>query len=285
MTVWAGLDLGQPRVMGILNVTPDSFSDGGRASDPDTAIAAGLAMAEDGADIVDVGGESTRPDADPITPDQEQTRVIPVIRALSQAGLLVSVDTRHAATMVAALDAGAAIVNDVSGLGFDPRAASVVAERGCPVVLMHMRGTPRTMNALAQYRDVVQEVRDELLERVVAALQAGVQSARIAIDPGIGFAKLGDQSPALLRGLPRLASLGFPILVGVSRKRFVGHLSGEPRADRRLGGSLAAGLFALANGASILRVHDVRETVQAVRVWHALSESGTLLLSPSVTLD
>jgi dihydropteroate synthase len=285
MTVWAGVDLRQPRVMGILNVTPDSFSDGGRLTDPEAAFAAGLAMVADGADIVDVGGESTRPDADPVAPEQERLRIIPVIRALAKVGVLISVDTRHAATMAAALDAGATVVNDVSGLSFDRRAAGVVAEHGCPVVLMHMRGTPATMNALARYGDVVMEVRAELHTRIAAARQAGIQAAQIAIDPGIGFAKLGEQSPTLLRGLPQLASLGYPIVVGVSRKRFVGHLSGEPRADRRLGGSLAAGLFALANGASILRVHDVRDTVQAVRVWHALSESGTLLLSRSATSD
>ncbi len=257
--------------MGVLNVTPDSFSDGGRRMNPDTAIAAGLAMAADGADIVDVGGESARPGASAIAPDQEQDRIIPVIRALAAASVRVSVDTRNAATMAAALAAGAAIVNDVSGLTYDKQAAAVVAEHGCPVVLMHMRGTPASMNALAHYGDVVAEVRDELLERVAAARQAGIRAEQIAIDPGIGFAKLGDQSPALLRGLPVLANLGYPVVVGVSRKIFIGRLSHESRPDHRLGGSLAAGLFALARGASILRVHDVRETAQAVRVWHSLS--------------
>jgi dihydropteroate synthase len=269
---WAGLSLDRPRVMGILNVTPDSFSDGGRRMNRQAAIDAGLAMAEDGADIVDVGGESTRPGAEPVPPDLEQERVVPVIRALAAKGLGVSVDTRNASTMRAALGAGARIVNDVSGLAHDPLAAGVVAEHACPVVLMHMRGTPATMSAHAIYRDVVAEVRAELAERIQVALRAGVRRGRIAIDPGIGFAKHADQSQAMLRGLPGLASLGYPLLVGVSRKAFIGRLSGETRADRRLGGSLAAGLFAVLRGASILRVHDVRETVQALRVWQTLFE-------------
>ena len=268
--VWAGLDLGVPLVMGIVNVTPDSFSDGGHHFDPDRAIAAGLAMAADGAAIVDVGGESTRPSASPVSADEEQARILPVIRSLAGRSVRVSVDTMHATTMAAALAAGASIVNDVSGLTHDPETVAVVAAHRCPVVLMHMRGTPATMNALAHYDDVVAEVRAELSQRIDTALQAGIEPELIAIDPGIGFAKTADQSVALLRGLPALATLGFPILVGVSRKRFVGTLSGESEAGRRLGGSLAAGLFAVACGASILRTHDVRETVQAIRMWRSL---------------
>jgi dihydropteroate synthase len=256
--------------MGILNVTPDSFSDGGRDGGPDAAIAAGLAMAEGGADIIDVGGESTRPGAAAVPPDIEQERVIPIVKALSLAGLRVSVDTRNAATMRAALDAGAAIINDVSGLTHDPEAAALVATRNCPVVLMHMRGTPATMNAMTTYGDVVAEVRSELLERVEVALAAGIGRKNIAIDPGIGFAKLADQSRSLLRGLSAFTGLGYPVLIGVSRKSFIGALSGEPRADRRLGGSLAAAVFAALRGAAIVRVHDVHETVQAFRVWHSL---------------
>lgn len=254
--------------MGVLNVTPDSFSDGGTHADP---VAAGLAMAADGADIIDVGGESTRPGASPVAPDVEQARVLPIIRALATAGLLVSVDTRNASTMAAALAAGAAIINDISGLTHDPDAASVVAAHRCPVVLMHMRGTPQTMNARAVYRDVVQEVKAEIAARLDAAIRAGIALDRIVLDPGIGFAKLAEQSVALLRGLPQLVTLGCPLLVGVSRKSFIGRLSGESDARQRLGGSLAAGLFALAQGASILRAHDVRETSQAIRVWHSLS--------------
>jgi dihydropteroate synthase len=259
---WAGLSLNRPRVMGILNVTPDSFSDGGRWTDPQAAIEAGLAMAADGADIVDVGGESTRPGAEPVSPELEQKRVIPVIRARAASGVLVSIDSRHAGTMRQAVAAGARIVNDVSALTSDPWSAEVVAELACPVVLMHSRGEAATMDSRAVYRDVVAEVRAELSMQIEAAIRAGIRPEQIALDPGIGFAKRAAHSLAALRGLPDLGGLGYPILVGASRKSFIGRLSQESRADHRLGGSLAAGLFAVLRGASILRVHDVPETVQ-----------------------
>jgi dihydropteroate synthase len=274
VATWAGLCLDRPRFMAVLNVTPDSFSDGGAHLDPEHAIAAGLAMAAAGADIVDVGGESTRPGSPPTAPDTEAARVVPVIRALTAKGVLVSVDTRNATTMRAALQAGAAIVNDISGLTHDPRAAAVVAEHGCPVVLMHMRGTPDTMNARAVYADVAAEVVAELAALIAAAERAGVVREAIAIDPGIGFAKLAPHSVELLRRLPELAVLGLPILVGVSRKSFLGRLTGEATPRQRLAGSLAAGLFAVAQGAQILRVHDVAETIQALRVWQALAGAG-----------
>jgi dihydropteroate synthase len=258
--------------MGILNVTPDSFSDGGRHAGPQAAIEAGLRMAEQGADIVDVGGESTRPGAPTVPSEEEQARTIPVIRGLAQAGLCVSIDTRNAATMRAALDAGARIVNDVTALTHDPDALPLVAARGCAVVLMHMRGTPATMNSLAHYSDVATEVAAELAGRLGAVRQAGIAPEAIALDPGVGFAKLADHSIAILRGLPTLARLGPPLLVGVSRKSFIGRLSAEPDPVRRLPGSLAAALFAVRQGASILRVHDVIETVQALAVWHSLSD-------------
>ena len=261
--------------MGILNVTPDSFSDGGLRADPEEAIRDGLLLAAEGADIIDIGGESTRPGAAPVPSEVEQARILPVVRALS-ASIPVSVDTRHAATMRAALDAGARIINDVSGLTHDLAAAPLVAERGCPVVLMHMRGTPATMNTHARYQDVIAEVRAELGARVDAALAAGIAPEAIVLDPGIGFAKHAEHSLAILRGLPTLASLGYPLLVGVSRKRFIGTLADEPEPARRLGGSLAAGLFAIANGASVLRVHDVRETIQAIRVWQVLANCDTV---------
>jgi len=270
-TFWAGLTLDRPRVMGVLNVTPDSFSDGNVHLDPDTAIQAGLAMARAGADILDVGGESTRPGAAPTSPAEEQARVLPVIRALAAAGIRISIDTRNAATMEAALDAGAAIVNDVTALTHDPAAAPLVAARGCPVVLMHMRGDPATMNAHAVYTDVVREVANELASCIAAAERAGIARDAIAIDPGIGFAKLAPHSVELLRRLPELETLGRPILVGVSRKSFIGRIGGEPDPKRRLPGSLAAALFAVRQGAAILRVHDVAETVQALRIWQALS--------------
>jgi dihydropteroate synthase len=274
VTHWAGLTLDRPRIMGVLNVTPDSFSDGGRHADPNKAIAAGLAMAAAGTDIVDIGGESTRPHATPTPPDEEQARILPVIRALAANGVRISVDTRHAATMAAALDAGAAIVNDVSALTHDPAAAPLIAARGCPVVLMHMRGTPADMSSHANYADVVADVIRELGDRIAAATAAGVAPEQIAIDPGIGFAKRAEHSIELLRRLPALAALGRPIVVGASRKSFIGRLSGEPEPGRRLGGSLAAALFAVAHGAAILRVHDVAETVQAVNLWCALSAPG-----------
>jgi dihydropteroate synthase len=258
--------------MGVINATPDSFSDAGRRADHRDAIEAGIAMVADGADIVDVGGESTRPGAAPVTPQMEQARVVPVIGALATHGVCVSVDTRNASTMVSALAAGARIINDVSALTHDPRSAGVVAAHACPVVLMHMRGTPATMNAQAAYNDVVAEVIAELSLRLDVAIQAGIRPENIVIDPGIGFAKMAAHSQALLQRLPELARLGYPILVGASRKSFIGAVSEEPDPQRRLGGSLAAALFAVLRGASILRVHDVRETVQAFRVWQTLFE-------------
>lgn len=264
-----GLPEGRPLVMGAINVTPDSFSDGGRFLAPEAAIAAGEAMRAAGADILDVGGESTRPGATPVPPELEQARILPVVRALARAGP-VSVDTRNAATMRAALEAGAAIVNDVSGLAHDPDAARVVAEAGCPVILMHMRGTPRTMQSLAVYRDVALDVAEELGFRLAAAEAAGIPRGRIVLDPGIGFAKTPEQNLALLARLPLFHQFGCPLLVGVSRKSFIGRYGGEAEPARRLPGSLAAGLWAISAGAAILRVHDVRETVQALSVWRAI---------------
>jgi dihydropteroate synthase len=269
---WAGLSLDRPRVMGILNVTPDSFSDGGHRLEVRAAIVAGLAMAADGADIIDVGGESTRPGAEPVPPGVEQDRVVPVIRALAAAGHRVSVDTRNAATMQAALAAGARIVNDVTALAYDPLAARVVADSGCPVVLMHMRGSFATMYAEARYGDVAAAIRDELGGRIEAAIRAGVRPAQIAVDPGIGFAKQAAHSIAALQGVSELTRLGYPVVVGASRKSFIGAVAREPNAGRRLGGSLAAALFAVSRGASILRVHDVRDTVQALSMWQTLFE-------------
>jgi dihydropteroate synthase len=261
--------------MGVLNVTPDSFSDGGAYADDSAAIDAGRAMLAVGAAIIDVGGESTRPGSPPTPPEREQARILPVIRALAASGACVSVDTRHAATMRAALAAGARIVNDIAGLTFDPDAAGVVARAGCAVVLMHMRGTPDTMQSFARYDDVVAEVAGELADRMAAATGAGIPAERIVLDPGIGFAKTADHNLTLLRGLPALLRLGRPLLVGVSRKRFIGHITGIGVPRDRLGGSLAAGLFAVAQGAAILRVHDVAETVQALRVWQALSHPNS----------
>lgn len=270
--LWAGLTLDRPRVMGILNVTPDSFSDGGRHAGHEAAIAAGRAMLEQGANIIDIGGESTRPGAIAIAPNEEQYRILPVIRTLAEAGAVISVDTRNAATMAAALDAGARIINDVTALSHDPAALPLVAARRAPVVLMHMRGTPQTMNSLTTYGDIGADVAAELAGQIAAARAGGIAAEMIVTDPGFGFAKVGDQNVDLLRSLGRLRALGYPMLIGLSRKGFIGQLSGEPVAERRLGGSLAAALFALTQGAAILRVHDVAETVRAVRVWRELTK-------------
>ncbi len=268
---------GLPRgvlVMGILNVTPDSFSDGGAYLRTADAIAAGCRMAEQGAALIDVGGESTRPGATAIGPEEEQARILPVVEGLRAAGIMVSVDTRHAATMRAALAAGATLVNDVSALAHDPAARAVVAEAGCPAVLMHMRGTPLTMAGLAAYDDVAVTVTLELAAALAAAEQAGIDRRMLLVDPGIGFAKTTQQNLALLARLPILANLGCRILLGVSRKGFIGEVAGgggpPPVASARGPGSIAAALPALCFPDAVLRVHDVPGTLQAVRLWQAI---------------
>ncbi|MEQ9814950.1 MAG: dihydropteroate synthase [Azospirillaceae bacterium] len=267
---WAGFALDRPLVMGIINVTPDSFSDGGRFGDTEQAIAHGRALAEDGADIVDIGGESSRPGAAPLGEAEEQARVLPVVEALARDGICVSIDTYHAGTMVRALDAGARIVNDITALTGDKGSLDVVVRARCPVVMMHMAGTPATMQAAPAYRDVVTDVHGYLTARLAAAVGAGLPVDRVAIDPGIGFGKTVDHNLELLRRLPVLAGLGRPILVGTSRKSMIARLSRNEPPDRRLGGSLALALAAVAAGAAIIRVHDVAETVQALTLWRAL---------------
>ncbi len=257
--------------MGVLNITPDSFSDGGDHAEAEVAIAAGRAMIAAGVDIIDIGGESTRPGSAPVPPELEQRRVLPVIRALAPE-TVVSVDTRNAATMRVALAAGARIVNDVSALHHDPEAASVIAEAGCPVILMHMRGTPATMQSLASYADVAEEVAAELGDSLEAAVRAGISREAIALDPGIGFAKTAEHSLRLLARLDTLLRLGRPLLVGASRKSFVGHAAKEPNPRARLAGGLAAHVWAVLHGAAIVRTHDVPETRQALAVIAALRE-------------
>jgi dihydropteroate synthase len=257
-------------VMAVLNVTPDSFYDGGRHFDTVRAIADGLALAQAGADVIDVGGESSRPGAEPVSEAAELARVIPVIEGLRRVcGVPISIDSCKAPVARAALDAGADIVNDISALGFDPAMAALVANEKVPVVLMHMRGTPRTMQADPQYHDVVREVRDFLAERLYDAMDAGIDADSVILDPGIGFGKTIEHNIQLLRGLPVLAALGQPLLVGVSRKAFIGKILGLT-ADQRLEGSLAAAVAAVLGGANIVRVHDVAETCRAVRVADAL---------------
>jgi dihydropteroate synthase len=257
------------RLMGILNVTPDSFSDGGLYLDADAAVAHGREMAAEGADLIDVGGESTRPGAAEVPADEELRRTQPVVAGLCAEGIAVSIDTSKAAVAQAALDAGAAMVNDVMALRGDPELAQLCAERGCEVVLMHMQGTPRTMQADPTYGDVVDDVRAFLSERIDEATSAGIGEDRIWIDPGIGFGKTVEHNTELLRRLGELRDLGRPIAVGTSRKSFLGKLTGRDVEDR-IGGSVASNVLALRAGAEMLRVHDVLETAQAVRVAQAI---------------
>jgi dihydropteroate synthase len=267
--------LDQPQVVGIVNATPDSFSDGGRFADGEAAAAAGFAMAEAGAAIVDVGGESTRPGAKAIWEGDESERILPVIRRLAAGGTAVSVDTRKAGVMHAALAAGAALVNDVSALTFDDRSAGVVAAAGCPIVLMHHQGDPATMQDAPRYEGpVLLAVYDWLEERIAAAEGAGIARERIMIDPGIGFGKNVQHNLELLNGLALLHGLGCPIMVGASRKRMIGALAGEAPVDRRMPGSLALALKAAEQGAQLLRVHDVPETVQALKLWRGLRDAA-----------
>jgi dihydropteroate synthase len=262
--------------MGVLNVTPDSFSDGGRYLNLDDALTHGVEIWNDGADLVDVGGESTRPGADRVAPDVEIARVLPVIRGLSSAGVVVSVDTTRARVAEAALAAGAVVVNDVSGGLADPDMARVVADAGVPWILMHWRGYSKDMDSLATYDDVVADVRTELSQRVDAALAAGVSADALVLDPGLGFAKQADHNWALLRRLDVLRAMGFPVLVGASRKRFLGTLladkEGVPRPpDGREEATAAVSALAAAAGAWGVRVHDVRRSLDAVKVAEALN--------------
>jgi dihydropteroate synthase len=268
-----GLSLDRPRVMGVLNVTPDSFSDGGRHASAEAAVAHGLALVGAGADVLDIGGESTRPGSDPTPVAEECDRVLPVVEGLVAAGCPapISIDTRKAAVMRAALAAGARMVNDVSALAHDPEAAAAAAGAEA-ICLMHARGDPKTMQDDPVYEDVLLDVYDYLSDRVAAAESAGIARARVLVDPGIGFGKTVEHNLALIRRLSLMHAIGCPVLLGVSRKGFVGRLSGEKAADRRAAGSIAAGLAGLGQGVQMLRAHDVAETVQAVRVWQALEE-------------
>jgi dihydropteroate synthase len=257
------------KLMGVVNVTPDSFSDGGRFLDPELAIGHGRELAAAGAAILDVGGESTRPGAEPVDAEEELRRVGPVIGPLAATGAAVSVDTSKRVVAEAALDAGATIVNDVTALRGDPGMAALCAERGPTVVLMHMRGEPRTMQKEAVYDDVVSEVRSFLAERLEAAVAAGIEEERVWLDPGIGFGKNTDHNLELLRRLPELKSLGRPLVVGSSRKSFIGKIDGSA-ARERLGGTIASSVFAAAAGADVLRVHDVAEMAQALKLTTAV---------------
>lgn len=266
------LPLDRPLVMGIVNVTADSFSDGGRFLDRDRAVAHGLALAAEGADIVDVGGESTRPGAAPVSVDEELARVVPVVEALARQGLVVSVDTMKPAVMRAAVAAGAVLVNDVNGFRAEG-AVEAVAEGAAAACVMHMQGTPATMQEDPQYADVVKEVCAFLRARAEALEAAGIATERILLDPGFGFGKTTAHNLALLAGLRHVATMGWPVLAGLSRKRLIGEITGRP-LDDRVAGSVAAALLAVQNGAALVRVHDVKPTVDALKVWAAVARPG-----------
>lgn len=258
----------KPKLMGVVNVTPDSFSDGGLYLDAGAAIAHGRELAEQGAEILDVGGESTRPGAEEVSAEEEMARVVPVIRGLADVAT-VSIDTSKLSVAKAALDAGASIVNDVTALRHDPEIAGLCAERGAGLVLMHMQGEPRTMQANPIYKDVVDDVKAFLAERLAVAVDAGVAEEKIWLDPGIGFGKTLEHNLELLRRLGELRELGRPLVVGTSRKSFLGKIDGSA-VDDRIGGTLGSSVLAAAEGADVLRVHDVAETAQAMKMSAAI---------------
>lgn len=269
------LDLSRPRVMGILNVTPDSFSDGGRFDSPDDALRQAAAMVADGADLLDVGGESTRPGAQAVSLDEELARVVPVIERLSgEFGVPVSIDTSKPAVMTAAVAAGAGFINDVNALK-SPGAIRAAADCGVPVCLMHMRGEPRTMQSAPQYDDVVADIIAYLAERIAACEAGGLLRSRLLVDPGFGFGKTLQHNLQLLRGMSQFQRLGVPVLVGISRKSMLGAVTGR-EVDERVVASVAAALLAVERGARIVRVHDVAATVDAVRVWQAMTDGDVI---------
>jgi len=273
-----GLPLGfsRPLVMGVVNVTPDSFSDGGRFAEIDAAVAHAVTLVEAGADIIDVGGESTRPGARPVWEEEERQRVLPVIEAIRGRARAISIDTRKSGVMTAALEAGADILNDVSALTYDENSQRVAAESSATVILMHARGDPATMQRNPQYEDVLCQVFAWLERRIAACESAGIEAHRLLVDPGIGFGKTLRHNLELIDGLAAFQGLGVPVLLGASRKRFIGALSGEEAADRRMPGSIAAALAGAAHGAQVLRVHDVAETRQALGIFQGLADTAAL---------
>ncbi|WP_417465018.1 dihydropteroate synthase [Kordiimonas sp.] len=267
----------KPRIMGVLNVTPDSFSDGGQYLDADAAVRRARQMIAEGADIIDIGGESTRPGAKPVWEGEEAERVVPVIEALQSDGVPLSIDTRHSFVMEKALTAGAHIINDVSALEYDGDSIGVAAGSNAPVVLMHSQGTPETMQDNPRYSHVLYDVYDYLVSRIQACELAGIDRARLIMDPGIGFGKrVVQDNLALISGLPLFLTLGCPILLGVSRKRFIGAITGEEEASRRTPGSLTAALRGVELGAQIIRVHDVAETSQALKLVQAFHDAAIM---------
>jgi dihydropteroate synthase len=266
---WAGFDLKRPLIMGVVNVTPDSFSDGGDFAGASAAIDHGRALLAAGADIIDVGGESTRPGATPVAPEDEAARVLPVVRALAHAGAMVSIDTRHAAVMDQAVQAGAWIINDVTALTGDPESARIAAKSGAAIVLMHMLGDPQTMQQNPRYADVTCDLLDYFGERLASLSALGVDRAHIAVDPGIGFGKNDEHNLRLLDELAAFHMFGCPVLLGASRKGFIGRLSKGEAPKQRLAGTLAAHQIGLDRGVQVVRVHDVAEAFQARAIWTA----------------
>ena len=265
-----GMDLARPRVMGIVNVTPDSFSDGGEFHAQETAISHGRQIAAEGADILDIGGESTRPGSDPVDEDTECARILPVIEALAGDGVAVSCDTRKASVMRRAVGAGAQILNDISSLTYDPEARVTAAELQTPVILMHSKGEPKVMQEAPEYEDVCLEVFDTLQANIVACQAAGIPRSFLVADPGIGFGKTFDHNLGLLANIAMFHGLGVPLMLGVSRKGFLGALSGVKQARDRAVGSVSAALTGLSQGVQLFRVHDVRQTVEALSVWQGV---------------
>lgn len=263
---------GRSVIMGIVNVTPDSFSENGVNYYPETAIKNALQMIKDGADILDIGGESTRPGAEMVPPEEEMRRVIPVIEGLKDCSVPISIDTRNAKTMQAALDAGTSIINDVTALTGDPDSLDIAAGHDGLVCLMHMQGDPQTMQTSPQYQDVVTDVIDFLKGRINVCLDADISKDRLIIDPGIGFGKTLEHNLALFHNLDRFETLGVPVLLGASRKSFIAKICGDVPADQRLPGSLAACLWGYEKGVRMFRVHDVKQTAQALKIWHAFAQ-------------
>ena len=261
-------------LMGIVNVTPDSFSDGGRYLDPQKAIEHGRRLVAEGAKILDIGGESTRPGSVPVAPEEEQRRVIPVLEGLRDCGAILSIDTRNSSTMKAALEAGAGLINDISALTHDPESLSVAADSDCLVCLMHMQGDPKTMQDAPVYQDVVGEVYGYLEGRITACEEEGVNRSRLIMDPGIGFGKTLEHNIIILKNIDKFASLGVPVLLGASRKRFIEALCPSVGMENRLPGSLAACIAAYDKGVRHFRVHDVAETAQALTVYRHVSGQG-----------
>lgn len=264
------LDLSRPQVMGILNVTPDSFSDGGRYQQVHQAIAHAEQMIADGATIIDIGGESTRPNAPAVSLAEELQRVIPVVQALRDYPVILSIDTSQPEVIRQAVDAGGHLWNDVRALT-RPHAVQTAVELNIPVILMHNRGEPQTMNQLANYHDVIAEVKQELLQRIEVALTAGIAKEHIILDVGFGFAKNTEHNLTILKHFAEFTNLGYPVLSGLSRKRFIGDVLNIAQADERVQGSVTAHLLSIQQGASIVRVHDVKETVQAIKIWQAIA--------------